>query len=362
MYNVLIVDDDRAIRYHFKKSSLWTKHGFVVKNEAANGHDALQKIAEEHFDLILIDIKMPKIDGIAFLKELRAKALDICVIIASGYNTFEYARQGLVLGAFDYLLKPIENNNLDEVLTRVCTHLEHKYKKRDLEAKMAKQFEENIPTPISKQDELLLFRLLTEEPDKAPVFAEKLVERVFDFYAHDPFKAGVLFDCLLANIWHIMFETKPWLLSLKVVKANNKQALQDIKDKDEMRHAFINTVTDLSCFVKRLHLEHPDSVIQRLCEYVVENIDDKLTVETVADKFGFSSSYLGKLFKQKTGEGFVYFITTVKMEKAKILIRSGKYKNYEISDILGYKSPDYFCSLFKTHTNMTPADYKKSIN
>jgi two-component system response regulator YesN len=103
-------------------------------------------------------------------------------------------------------------------------------------------------------------------------------------------------------------------------------------------------------------------VQQRLCEYVVENIDDKLTVETVADKFGFSSSYLGKLFKQKTGEGFVYFITTVKMEKAKILIRSGKYKNYEISDILGYKSPDYFCSLFKTHTNMTPADYKKSIN
>ncbi|MCE5287260.1 MAG: response regulator [Pelosinus sp.] len=362
MYNVLIVDDDRAIRYDLKRSSLWAKHGFVVKNEAANGHDALQKIAEEHFDLIIIDIKMPKIDGIAFLKELRAKALDICVVIASGYNTFEYARQGLVLGAFDYLLKPIESDNLDEVLKRACNHLENKYKRRNQVVKMAKQLEENIPTPISKQDELLLFKLLTEEPDKAPVFADKLTERVFDFYAHDLFKAGVLFDCLLANIWQLMFEAKPWLLNLKIVKTNNKQSLQDIPDIVKMREAFTDAVTNLSGFVKRLHLDHPDSLIKRLCEYVVENIDDKITVETAADKFGFSSSYLGKLFKQKTGEGFVYFITAVKMEKAKILIRSGKYKNYEISDILGYKSPDYFCSRFKMHTNMTPADYKKSAN
>jgi two-component system response regulator YesN len=362
MYHVLIVDDDRAIRYDLKRSGLWAKHGFVVKNEAANGHEALQKIAEEHFDLILIDIKMPKIDGIAFLKELRAKAIDICVVIASGYNTFEYARQGLVLGAFDYLLKPIESGNLAEVLIRVANHLENKYKKRDLEVKIAKQLEENIPTPIPKQDELLLYKLLTEEPDKASVFADKLAERVFDFYAHDLFKAGVLFDCLLANIWQHMFEAKPWLVNLKIVKTDTKESLQDIPDMSEMRQAFTAAVTNLSDFVKRLHLDHPDSVIKRLCEYVVENIDDKITVETAADKFGFSSSYLGKLFKQKTGEGFVYFITTVKMEKAKILIRSGKYKNYEISDILGYKSPDYFCSLFKTHTNMTPADFKKSVN
>lgn len=362
MYHVLIVDDDRAVRYDLKKSGAWAKHGFIIKNEAANGHEALQKVAEEHFDLILIDIKMPKVDGIAFLQELRNKALDICVVIASGYNTFEYARKGLMLGAFDYLLKPVETSNLEEVLLRAHAHLENKYKKRDLERKMAKQLEDNIPMPISKQDELFLYKLLTEEPDTALVFADKLADRVFDFYAHDPYKAGVLFDCLLANTWQLMLDTKPWLLNLKIVKTDNKQTVQHLADPRQMREAFRTALTNLAGFVKRLHLDHPDSIIKRLCEYVVENVDDKITIETAANKFGFSSSYLGKMFKQKTGEGFVYFITTVKMEKAKILIRSGKYKNYEISDMLGYKSPDYFCSLFKTHTNMTPADYKRSVN
>lgn len=129
MYNVLIVDDDRAVRYDLKKSGVWQKHGFTVTKEATNGQEALQKITESHFDLILIDIKMPKIDGIAFLKELRDNAFDFCVVIASGYSTFEYARQGLVLGAFDYLLKPIESSNLEDVLARVSMYLEKKYKK-----------------------------------------------------------------------------------------------------------------------------------------------------------------------------------------------------------------------------------------
>lgn len=160
----------------------------------------------------------------------------------------------------------------------------------------------------------------------------------------------------------MMLEAKPWLLNLKIAKTENISKLQDIEDIAVMREAFMISIISLANFIKRLHLDHPDSVIKRLCEYVIENIDDKITIETAAKKFGFSSSYLGKLFKQQTGEGFVYFITTVKMEKAKILIRSGKYKNYEISDILGYKSPDYFCSLFKTYTNMTPADYKKALN
>lgn len=104
---------------------------------------------------------MPKIDGIAFLKELRNTNLDLCVVILSGYSTFEYARQGIVLGAFDYLLKPIENSKLSEVLSRVRIHLDEKYKSRENQLKISKQLEESIPTPISKQDELMLFKLIT---------------------------------------------------------------------------------------------------------------------------------------------------------------------------------------------------------
>ncbi len=359
---MLIVDDDRAIRYDLRKSNIWSVYGFTIAAEATNGQEALHKIAELQFDLILIDIKMPKIDGIAFLQELRKAGLDLCVVIASGYSTFEYARQGIVLGAFDYLLKPIETNKLGDVLSRVQVHLDKKYKNKDSQLKISKQLEESVRLPLSKQDELHLFKLVTENPNQASFYAEELALKVSDFYSQETFKTAILLDCLLSNIKQQLFHEKPWLTSLRIIKTEDQPKLQDIEDLTTLIQSFVAAITDLAGFTEKLHLNHPDSVIKRLCEYVIQNIDSKINVETAANDFGFSSSYLGKLFRQKTGEGFVDFITTVKMEKAKVLIRSGKYKNYEISDMLGYKSPDYFCQLFKTHAHMTPADYKKSLS
>ena len=359
---MLIVDDDRAIRYELKKSPLWTAYGFTITDEATNGQEALHKIAENHFDLILIDIKMPKIDGIAFLKELRSTGLDLCVVIASGYSAFEYVRQGIVFGAFDYLLKPIENSKLAEVLARTGQHLTKQTKSRDTQLKISRQLKESVQLPIPKQAELQLFKLITQEPDKACSYAHKLASQISDFYSQDAFKTGIILDCLLANIRQQILQQKPWLQNLQTAKLEQPDKLQDIDNHTVLLETFEDFIAELIMFVKQLHLDHPDSVIQRLCEYVIQNVDNKINVETAALEFGFSSSYLGKLFRQKTGEGFVDYITTVKMEKAKLLIRSGKYKNYEISDLLGYKSPDYFCSLFKAHTNVTPTDYKRSLS
>lgn len=111
MYNVLLVEDDSTLRFIYSKMKTWTECGFMIAKQASNGKDALEILRKENFDLIFTDIRMPFVDGIEMLRKLSENDNTIPVIFASSYDEFEYARQGLILGAFDYLLKPVDEKN-----------------------------------------------------------------------------------------------------------------------------------------------------------------------------------------------------------------------------------------------------------
>lgn len=270
MYNVLLVDDDKVVRYYLKKMNLWERYGFTISDEASDGYEALNKVCLSHFDLAFVDIKMPRMNGIEFLKELKKNKSDLCVVFISGYSDFAYTRQGIILGAFDYMLKPVEEEALIDVLSRVNTFLENK----------------NCENEINK----------------------KLLE--------------------LVNVN---------LITSAFTKEKNS-------------------------IIKKLHLNHENCVIRQLCKYVLLHSDEKISLEGASAALCFSCSYLSKLFKQKTGEGFNEYVTRVKMERAKTLLQTGKYKNYEVSSILSYGNADYFCSLFKKYTGVTPVKYRQLIS
>ncbi|MDE7226259.1 MAG: response regulator, partial [Ruminococcus sp.] len=119
MYNILIVEDDAALRFIYSKMKTWSDCGFTIAAEASNGKVALEMLEKKKFDLIFTDIRMPFIDGIEMLRKLNESGNTIPVVFASSYDEFEYARQGLILGAFDYLLKPVDKRKLEDVLLRV---------------------------------------------------------------------------------------------------------------------------------------------------------------------------------------------------------------------------------------------------
>lgn len=81
-------------------------------------------------------------------------------------------------------------------------------------------------------------------------------------------------------------------------------------------------------------------------------------MEEMAEYFGFNKDYFGKIFRQSMNISFVNFYTSVKIEYAKELIRTGNYKNYDISEMLGYSSADYFTKVFKEFTGKTPTEFK----
>ncbi|MBO9606925.1 MAG: response regulator, partial [Paenibacillaceae bacterium] len=125
MYDVLIVDDEPAAIKSLVYSLDWEKHGFEIAAEAYDGEMALQLLDSHSFSLIITDIRMPGMDGLRFIANVR-KASDVPILIVSGYEDFEYARQGMKLNVTDYLLKPVEAQELGAKLGQIRLAIEEK--------------------------------------------------------------------------------------------------------------------------------------------------------------------------------------------------------------------------------------------
>lgn len=111
---ILIADDDTMVRIGLKTVINWEENGFVLVGEAANGLEAMQLVQEKKPDIVITDIKMPGMDGIELIRQLRQQSTPPEILVLSSYDEFELVKQALKLGARDYLLKL--NLNPEELL------------------------------------------------------------------------------------------------------------------------------------------------------------------------------------------------------------------------------------------------------
>jgi two-component system, NtrC family, nitrogen regulation response regulator NtrX len=109
MSNILIIDDEKAIRKTL--SEILSYEGYKIE-EAGDGEEGLRRFREKNYDVVLCDIKMPKLDGIEFLDKAREANPDVPVIMISGHGTIETAVEAVKKGAYDYISKPPDLNRL----------------------------------------------------------------------------------------------------------------------------------------------------------------------------------------------------------------------------------------------------------
>ncbi|WP_134698596.1 response regulator [Ammoniphilus sp. YIM 78166] len=119
MYKVLVVDDEVWMCEGLRKIIGKLNLEFSVTDTAHDGRQALSKLANDDFDLVITDIRMPTMDGLALMKQMRELHYTQPVVIISAHNEFEYARDALRMGAVDYLVKPVKNEELFLVLTNL---------------------------------------------------------------------------------------------------------------------------------------------------------------------------------------------------------------------------------------------------
>ncbi len=142
MIKVFLVEDEYAIREGIKKSVDWEGDGFVLVGEAGDGEVAFPKIVKEKPDILITDIRMPFMDGLELSRLVKKELPDIRIVVLSGYDDFNYAREAISIGVEEYILKPVSGDNLMGKLKEIAENIRAKRSEEEVREKYLKDREE----------------------------------------------------------------------------------------------------------------------------------------------------------------------------------------------------------------------------
>lgn len=144
MLKVFLVEDEFVVREGIKKNVDWKSHGYEFCGEASDGELAFPMIQKLKPDIVITDIKMPFMDGLELSRLIKKELPWTEIIILSGYEEFEYAKEGIKIGIAEYLLKPISGEDLLKEVDALSVKIEEKRKEREIKEKYAREMEENF--------------------------------------------------------------------------------------------------------------------------------------------------------------------------------------------------------------------------
>ncbi|MDR1107012.1 MAG: response regulator [Treponema sp.] len=191
LYSFIIVDDEPEIREGIRDTISWKELGFSFAGDCGNGFEALELAEHILPDVALVDINMPFMDGLAFTDRLREISPLTRVLVISGYDDFEYAREAMRLSVYDYIVKPVTPGELRAALERLRATLDAERTERLNLELIKKQLAESLPM----LRERFLARLAGGKLPGEDAAGERLRERLAYFSLPIPHE-GAAYQCL----------------------------------------------------------------------------------------------------------------------------------------------------------------------
>ena len=145
LYRIILVDDEEEVRKSIIRKIDWEAVGFSVAGDAENGEDALEKIEVLEPDVVLTDIRMPYMDGLTLAERLRQKYPSIKIVIFSGYDDFEYAKRAIKLNVAEYILKPVNVEELTAILKRIRANLDEEIELKRNVDRLRENYVKSLP-------------------------------------------------------------------------------------------------------------------------------------------------------------------------------------------------------------------------
>lgn len=540
MLRTFLAEDEIVVRENIKKMVPWEQYGFELVGEASDGEMALPLIRKLKPDLLITDIKMPFMDGLTLCRMVRKELPHIKIVILSGYDDFNYAKEAINIGVEDYLLKPITKNAFLERLREIRSRYEHEKSQKEYyeqfhreiqeyEKNSSRDFFEGLISGtmdageiygradklgldiVSEAYNILLFTL---DSGNAPVGqsetyseweaqAREKIEALFVdhpyalLFRSNIFSYGVLVKeqrdrpgentqvCVdsirailedsprsqewfiaagepverLSNVkqsYHTALKTfaRRYLYDGHILayselntgesgKENGEKYLKkvDVNALDPViiqkflssglleetgsfirdyfraigrepmasmvfrSYVILNVRFSVLSFLKKLGydtklfeegdtedalekggksmeaaMDYAEDMLRRAISIRDENsgnknrsilessigyirdhyMDENMSLNTVAQVANISANHFSAMFSQNVGQTFIEYLTFIRMEHAKELLRCTGKRSSEIAEEVGYKDAHYFSYLFKKTQGMTPSDYRKN--
>ena len=360
MFAVQLVDDEPIVRKGLRKLIGWEALGFEIVCEAENGEEGLAQLAAQKIDVIITDIGMPMMNGIEFMQRARSEGYVGEIIVLTAYGEFEYAKSAIKYGVTEYMLKPIEEEQITQTLQDIKKRLEEKQENQNkyqlYKASMGKE------RSFSRENDKLLIKYVMTTNAKAFEILEQIIQEEREFGESHISSMCMRFSYILEELVARVREKYTYLTKLKNIEQYIHYGEQEENIKDELIKHFEKNVKEIFNIFEESRVIYKDNVVMQACQYVVAHIDEEISLTTISENLSISKNYFCSLFKNETGENFLSFVTRMKMKRAQFLFREENLRVYEVCDLLGYTDTTYFTRLFKKYTNMTPNEYKKVVN
>ena len=532
MYSVLIVDDEPIIRRGIKNVIDWKSRDMVVAGDARNGREALEVFEKLNPDIVVTDINMPEIDGLELSEILLERNPKLKIIILTGYDDFEYAKKACSLGITEYILKPIEIDDLVNALEKAKKEIENENKIKSRLEEFERELQNNLPIirenfliclttgmkpeSIGKtnndmldidtdgcffqvvvvdidssnvsgefrgKEKVLTFALKTlcrsfvDElqigwtfynsygqvtilfyTDKEKAYFEKSICKISEelqqqavsefnltfsigigraYKGLDMIKQsfeearealehrfllgensimfiGDIQNTFCEKKWKELFDVQKRILS-RISEGREKEALLLLREFSQLVKMNINLsplwvkskCNELAGNIyflaielgidfdgkynwldsihqevyKSVSAENVFSIMEKLVcvvigkvlqirnkkatkliemsrEFIEQNYEKDISISDIVENLYVTPNYFSHMFKKETGEGCVEYISRIRVEKAKKLLKETLHLNYQIAEMTGFKDANYFSLIFKKYVGVSPMEYR----
>ena len=397
MYKVMLVEDELLVRVGLQSLIDWESLGMEIVAEFANGQSAFEQYNVICPDIIITDIRMPLLDGINLIEKIRAIDENVRIIVLSCLDDFPLVQSALNLGISSYIHKlTMSSDELSDALLKAKKQLAKNHRNcTPVKPPAETVFSQYLHNSVAPHT---FVQLIEDRQLKAPLCAALLVLDTTESIIPDeneecgeqPHKIvkGILkqvFDIKKTGLWCQMSDR----LFFYTTSATHMDAATDhIRS---LLDVYMDTAVDIwfssrfqcplelsSIYVKLLGINDIGYVlrssgredlndlspsinieIRLVRDYIWLNYTQPISVQTIADTISYSPNYLSAIFKKNIGVGIIDYLTYVRIEMSKLLLRETKKSILEISEEAGFNYESYFSRCFKEYTGMTPSSYRK---
>lgn len=350
MYRLVVIDDEyivvRGIEAILKRERL----NCDVVGAAYNGVDALTLLQDTKPDIVITDIRIPKMDGLSLIEEAKEFLPDTYFIVISGFKDFEYARRALSMGVKRYIDKPVTIDKVKEAINWI--------EKEELKKKVAgmaddqgfrrremEQFSDHMMDSILENDT----DMLKDQFNKFLITARACFPEI------DQFRRECLqLLCILSEFYGEKEKGSNWCSCISFEEMNSKKYFREIEEYSEK---IIEKIIG-NMETQNKSVNHRD--IRQLLEYIGAHYNQDMGLNELAEQVGLNPGYLSILFKEEVGMSFIKYLTNLRIKKAKEYLR-GDYRVTQVSEMVGYNNYRHFCDIFKKYVGQSPNEYKGCV-
>lgn len=393
-WKVLIADDEPIIREGIRQAVDWAALDMEVCAEAEDGEEALEKALQCEADIMLVDLNMPIMHGLELIRLIRERLPSCIVVIITGHDEFEYAREAIRLDVQEYVLKPTNPDELMQIMVRIRDRLDQEARLEAYLDVAAKQLRKNlallrerfcqewIEGGLSREEIAEQLQFL-ELPARCPsaVMAIRWPELALNQSVRNESERQLMLFAVeniatefLGKSEHLIFRDANGLVLIVIwdeapasLPSSIEQAVQQYLKLTVQVHLEPagDDLADAAAALRRARAAvsreaRLTPIVRRARALIRERYADAdLSLEVAAAELKVSPVYLSRILKQELGASFVTLVTMIRMENATRLLAGTDLPVHEVAERVGYVSQHYFSTAFKKMFGISPIQYRK---